>query len=536
MCLQIYIKRDNKYFLNYIPDAKAFTDAPPSLLVLLKQRRRWMNGALFGGFRVLRNFHQMIGCTKTTHSIFQNLQMLFFMSYYFLMLVMSLTMLGSFYIGIKIFFTNLAKELQVSNIVANSELFAMIFTIFYAVMLVSIILCSLCIQVNKTITLFKFINIIFSLITLSSLVGVGFMVVKNGFFYIEATPTQVEKDVTRQVEQCDKHGKCQMVWVTTREIVTELVDKEYFSKLTLFGLLVLASYIMPFVLRPIDFLKNAHHYVIGLICYILLLPFFSNIMQIYSMCNLHDVSWGNRPTIKAGDAKSAEQIKADRLKASYISFKYKFLVVWIILNIGYAVLVERHAQQIAEQGGWGFIEIFAAYLGLIVVYRLVFGFLHIVHFKFKKNCTKQFRTHKVDLLMEYQQLREAQDWQKSVANFKLEEQLRFVMNDQRLLLDNSLGIDKVKKAKTFFNNDDDDEEFEGAQNEELQDTIDNHNSTNYMISRVALRKLLSHSTFLNSISLDETKINIREAHKDAIQKMKTLRNFSINEEPESNKP
>lgn len=48
MCLQVYIKMRDGYTVTYIPDAKAFTDAPPSLQVLMKQRRRWMNGALFG--------------------------------------------------------------------------------------------------------------------------------------------------------------------------------------------------------------------------------------------------------------------------------------------------------------------------------------------------------------------------------------------------------------------------------------------------------------------------------------------------------
>lgn len=50
MCLQIYIKESERYYLSYVPDAKAFTDAPPNLTTLLKQRRRWMNGSLFGTF------------------------------------------------------------------------------------------------------------------------------------------------------------------------------------------------------------------------------------------------------------------------------------------------------------------------------------------------------------------------------------------------------------------------------------------------------------------------------------------------------
>ena len=36
MCLQIYIKESSGYYLTYIPDAKAFTDAPENLTILIK--------------------------------------------------------------------------------------------------------------------------------------------------------------------------------------------------------------------------------------------------------------------------------------------------------------------------------------------------------------------------------------------------------------------------------------------------------------------------------------------------------------------
>jgi cellulose synthase/poly-beta-1,6-N-acetylglucosamine synthase-like glycosyltransferase len=36
-------------------------------------------------------------------------------------------------------------------------------------------------------------------------------------------------------------------------------------------------------------------YIIGFICYMMMLPVFSNVFQIYAMSNLHDISWGNRP-------------------------------------------------------------------------------------------------------------------------------------------------------------------------------------------------------------------------------------------------
>jgi len=63
---------------------------------------------------------------------------------------------------------------------------------------------------------------------------------------------------------------------------------------------MLSVYLTPMLLRPIDFLFNAHRYLVGLASYLLLLPTFVNVMQVYSMSNLHDISWGNRPSATAG--------------------------------------------------------------------------------------------------------------------------------------------------------------------------------------------------------------------------------------------
>ena len=65
----------------YVPDAKAFTDAPDSMMVLMKQRRRWMNGALFGTSKVLGNFINMISCRRTSHGCFRSLGMFIFLLY-----------------------------------------------------------------------------------------------------------------------------------------------------------------------------------------------------------------------------------------------------------------------------------------------------------------------------------------------------------------------------------------------------------------------------------------------------------------------
>jgi len=50
MCMQIFIKKKYDYFLSYVPDAIARTDAPDNIFTLIKQRRRWVNGSFFAAW------------------------------------------------------------------------------------------------------------------------------------------------------------------------------------------------------------------------------------------------------------------------------------------------------------------------------------------------------------------------------------------------------------------------------------------------------------------------------------------------------
>ena len=103
MCLEILIKKGSSYYLTYIPDAKAYTDAPDSLAVLIKQRRRWMNGSLFGTYHVLRNFTKITGCKRTRHGYLQKLGITIFLIYYIFAFLLGLFILGAMYSSITVF-------------------------------------------------------------------------------------------------------------------------------------------------------------------------------------------------------------------------------------------------------------------------------------------------------------------------------------------------------------------------------------------------------------------------------------------------
>jgi hypothetical protein len=68
-------------------------------------------------------------------------------------------------------------------------------------------------------------------------------------------------------------------------------------------------------------------------------------------------------------------------------YRINFLTFWIGINTMYAIIIDNFANNsnklTINDGSWGFLEVFAAYLALLVTYRIVFGGLHIINFKFK---------------------------------------------------------------------------------------------------------------------------------------------------------
>lgn len=118
---------------------------------------------------------------------------------------------------------------------------------------------------------FKIVTALLSILTVSSLAGICFFLYVTGF-----------------MPEMEKYNLDKKEW--------EPQGEYHFSILTLCGVIMLSVYFVPFFLRPIDFLFNFCGYILGMFTYILMLPTFITIMQIYSMSNLHDISWGNRPT------------------------------------------------------------------------------------------------------------------------------------------------------------------------------------------------------------------------------------------------
>lgn len=99
------------------------------------------------------------------------------------------------------------------------------------------------------------------------------------------------------------------------------------------GFMLIAALVGSYAVPPLlNFWRmNLFNYFFGVIVLIFLSPTYVNIIIIYSMANLHDVSWGNRET----DQKSAEDTRKNLEQ-----FRALYLIVWVAINAvyGYGII------------------------------------------------------------------------------------------------------------------------------------------------------------------------------------------------------
>lgn len=96
LCLGIYCQKDERFNLEYIPQALAKTDPMDNLIDLLIQRRRWINSSYFAFDYVYKNYD--FDVRESSHGFFARNFML-----PFVMLMSKLSIINT-YLGPSIFF------------------------------------------------------------------------------------------------------------------------------------------------------------------------------------------------------------------------------------------------------------------------------------------------------------------------------------------------------------------------------------------------------------------------------------------------
>ncbi len=98
LCFELLAKKNRTWTLHYTAGAVAETDVPETLLDLLKQRRRWLNGSFFSLIYFVAKFHNLLA--RSDHSLIRRIALMVQFLYQASALVLSWFGVGSLYLSL----------------------------------------------------------------------------------------------------------------------------------------------------------------------------------------------------------------------------------------------------------------------------------------------------------------------------------------------------------------------------------------------------------------------------------------------------
>ncbi|TFK87587.1 glycosyltransferase family 2 protein [Polyporus arcularius HHB13444] len=279
LCFEIVTKKREAWRLQYVKSAKAATDVPTTVPEFISQRRRWLNGSLFASVHATVFWFRI---WTSGQGFFRKIILQIEFIYNAIQLFFTWTSLANFYLAFFFLVSSATSGKQDAfNFLADGagpEVFE-VFLKLYLGLIFIILVCSLGNRPQGSKWTYSICIVLFGFCNIITLWCAGYTV------YL-AVPHTVEgwKDFPNLVETN----------ATFRDIVISLAAT--------YGLYFIGSF-MHF---------EPWHMFTSFIQYMFWLPSYVNILMMYAMCNLHDVTWGTKgDNGSSKDLGGAKKVKGE---------------------------------------------------------------------------------------------------------------------------------------------------------------------------------------------------------------------------------
>jgi len=278
LCFEIVTKKREGWVLRYVKSAKASTDVPTSVPELISQRRRWLNGSLFAAVHATVFWFRI---WTSGQNFFRKILLQIEFIYNAIQLFFTWTSLANFYLAFFFLVSSATSNQQTDafNFLAHgagTQVFEVILKLYLALLFMMIV-CSLGNRPQGSKWAYTIAIVLFGLVNCITLWCAAWTV------YL-AVPHTVAgwKDFPHLVQTN----------ATFREIVISLAAT--------YGLYLVSSFLH----------FEPWHMFTSFLQYMFLLPTYVNILMMYAMCNLHDVTWGTKGDNGASkDLGGAKKVK-----------------------------------------------------------------------------------------------------------------------------------------------------------------------------------------------------------------------------------
>ncbi|KAF0426368.1 glycosyltransferase family 2 protein [Gigaspora margarita] len=277
LCFELVAKKYESWKLKYVKSAKAETDVPDNVPEFISQRRRWLNGSFFAAFYSVANFTRI---WTSGQPFYRMLMLQLEFMYNAVQLLFNWFALGNFFLAF--FFlaqsTTLNRETDPFR-GFGSELFDIVRSL-YLMVIITIFICSMGNRPQGSRLIYTLCIILFAVI-MATMLYCAFYTVYLSLYNVKPP---VDFKNFSSIQNALKKA-------AFRDIVISIVST--------YGLYFITSFIH----------GEPWHMFTCLLQYILLVPFYVNILMVYAFCNTHDVSWGTKgDNGSTGNLNSAQAV------------------------------------------------------------------------------------------------------------------------------------------------------------------------------------------------------------------------------------
>ncbi|KZT32139.1 glycosyltransferase family 2 protein [Sistotremastrum suecicum HHB10207 ss-3] len=277
LCFEIVTKKHEAWTLRYVKSAKASTDVPTTVPEFISQRRRWLNGSLFAALHATVYMYRI---WTSGHNILRKFILQLEFLYNAVQLCFTYTSLANFYLAFFFLVQAATSDPQTGafNFLGKNggkDVFEIILNVYIALLFV-VVVCSLGNRPQGSKWTYVFTMFLFGITNMIALWCAAWTV------WLASPHTAAGwKNLGHEIRTNS----------TFRDIVVSLVAT--------YGLYLVSSilYLDPW------------HMITSFLQYMFLLPSYVNILMMYAMCNLHDVTWGTKgENVATRDLGSAQHV------------------------------------------------------------------------------------------------------------------------------------------------------------------------------------------------------------------------------------
>lgn len=329
LCMELLCQKDKCNVLRYVKNSIAETDVPGNLNELMAQRRRWINGSWFATINSISDYNRIgeSNHTKCRKFIFRML-----LIYYTIAAAFSWILVGAFYLAFAI---SIKRNFNESSVYQNKlDKWSTPPIVLYVSVLISVIITSFSVKPKKIETFYRVISVILGIYSYAT--------IALTFYFMFNKDIKVEISFTEQLS------------ISLLAIGTFMI----------FLIILLNPTSIPSML--------------GSPIYIFFTGAYVNMFLIYSICNIHDVSWGNRPDKQTEDEK--------KQTVRFETERTRWVILWIISNGAFAYVVD-----VIDNGDGTNSRIYISCIALIAIsimaLKFIGGLLYVIK-EWHLNCCR----------------------------------------------------------------------------------------------------------------------------------------------------